>query len=321
MTFRPVSPTVRARAPRRTASLRRATAAAVTLCACALPFVVPTRAGAAPPTAEDREAAKAFVEGQRAFTAGDFRRAASAFETAYARKPHHASLWNAARSWQKAGEDLRAVNLLERYLHEAPPDAPDRDSATAALADVGKRVGRVELHFVGVDEGRLDGEITTVTKVYVAPGEHVMSGSAAGKPVRKVFTVESGQLLSVTLAAPDDKQAAVASPPPPTKAHGLPPWTVAVGGGLVIASGVLSGVSGFDTVDKRDAFLDDPTQPRLDDAFASQTRTNVLLGTTAGVALVTAVIAAFFVDWKAEARTGQALPGAGRNRGWRGALQ
>jgi hypothetical protein len=73
-----------------------------------------------------------------------------------------------------------------------------------------------------------------------------------------------------------------------------------VAGGALAATGLgLTIASGLDTVSKRDAFLADPTQPHLDDAFHSQTRTNVLLACTGGVALVTAVVAAFFVEWKA----------------------
>ena len=70
----------------------------------------------------------------------------------------------------------------------------------------------------------------------------------------------------------------------------------------IVASG-LTIASGFDTVSKRDAFLDDKTQGRLDDAFSSQTRTNVLLGTSIALGVVTGVIALFFTDW-----SGSAIP-------------
>jgi hypothetical protein len=270
-------------------------------------------AGDAPPPAESpaKRAARDFVEGQRAYEVGDYRRAAAAFEAAYAAKPHHDALWNAARSWQKAGEDLRAANLLERYLAEAPPDARDRDSATAALAEVGKRVGRVQLQVVGVTNARLDGEPIRPAIVYVAPGDHVATADANGEPVRKLFSVGAGALVSVTLSPP---------PPPPARSEakarrdatpersaGLSPWFVVGGGALVAAGTALTIVSGLDTLDKRDAFLADQTADKLDAGNASQTRTNVLLASTAGVALVTGVLAAFFVDWSGgAARTGRA---------------
>ena len=48
-------------------------------------------------SAEQRTAAKEFAAGERAFSAGDYRRAAESFEAAYRASPHHAPLWNAAR--------------------------------------------------------------------------------------------------------------------------------------------------------------------------------------------------------------------------------
>ena len=87
-------------------------------------------------SATDKQAAKSFHDGEKAFAAGDYRKAAESFEAAYKAKPHHAPLWNAARSWEKAGEPVRAANLLEKYLQEAPAGARDRDQATAALADL-----------------------------------------------------------------------------------------------------------------------------------------------------------------------------------------
>ena len=56
-------------------------------------------------------------------------------------------------------------------------------------------------------------------------------------------------------------------------------------------------VSGFQTMSKRDDFLGARTQPHLDDAFASQTRTNIFIGTTVGLGVITGVLAVFFTDW------------------------
>src|SRR5262252_769297 len=70
----------------------------------------------------EKRAGVAFSDAQAAFDRGDYRRAGEGFESAYALKRHYASLWNAAQSWQRAGDDLRAVILLDQYLREAPPD-------------------------------------------------------------------------------------------------------------------------------------------------------------------------------------------------------
>src|SRR5688572_23388484 len=104
------------------------------------------------------EAGQDFATGQRAFAAGDYRAAGTAFEEAYKKKPHHASLWNAGRSWQHAGELPRAANLYLRYLGEAPMDARDRDHATEALRDLSTRLARLDVKSSEARELRVDGQ-------------------------------------------------------------------------------------------------------------------------------------------------------------------
>jgi len=251
----------------------------------------------------DREARAAheFEDGQRAFAAKDYVHAGESFEAAYRDKPHYAPLWNAARSWDRAGETVRAANLYWRYLGEAPPDAPDRDQATAALREISARVARIELHAADVTNVRVDGRPFDGSVIYAAGGEHVAAGDSANGPVRRTFLAESGRTTSVTLTPPAKEKPAPPPGPLPDDAgrKPLPPIVAVLGAALTIGAGGLTMASGFDTVSKKHTFLDDPTQPsRLDDAVAAQTRTNVLLGTTLGVALVTGVVAVFFTDWK-----------------------
>ena len=267
----------------------------------------PSLAFAAP---DDRSAARHFVDGQKAFTAGDYAHAGDEFEAAYRDKPHHAPLWNAARSWQRGGEEVRAANLYARYLREAPPDAPDRDQATAALRTLTSRLGRIELHAAGVEKLRLDGKPVEAPVLYVAAGEHVAEADDKGRAIRTVARVSAGELVSVTLA-PEPRSAPLGPPPaplPPGKP--LSPIVPMVGGALTAAAGGFAIVSGLDTRSKRDEFLADRTQARLDDAFSSQTRTNVLIGTTAGLAVISGVIAIFFTDWSGGATTERGVVGA-----------
>jgi hypothetical protein len=264
-------------------------------------FPASRAASAAPPAEADRTAARHFNDGQKAFAAGDYPRAGDEFEAAYRDKPHHAPLWNAARSWQRAGEEVRAANLFARYLREAPADAPDRDQANAALRALTARLGRIEPHAAGVDKLRLDGKNVDAPVVYVAPGEHVAEGDDKGAHVRKVVTVRAGEQISVTVA-PEPKVSPVLGPPrseAPTEParKPLPPLVPLIGGALTAVAGGFTIASGLDTVSKRDAFLGDKTQDRLDTAFSSQSRTNVLLGTTIGLGVVTGVIAVFFTEW------------------------
>ncbi len=276
--------------------------------ALALATMTPPRAAlAAPPAEADRTAARHFADGQKAFAAGDYPHAGDEFEAAYRDKPHHAPLWNAARSWQRAGEEVRAANLFARYLREAPADAPDRDQANASLRALTARLGRIEPHAAGVEKLRLDGKTVDAPVLYVAPGEHVAEGDDGGVRVRKVVTVRAGEQVSVTVA-PDARPSPVLGPPrggepnergPSRKP--LSPIIPVVGGVLTAVVGGLTIASGLDTVSKRDAFLGDKTQDRLDTAFSSQSRTNVLLGTTIGLGALTAVVAVFFTDWSSSA--------------------
>src|SRR5687767_13692883 len=126
----------------------------------------------------DKAGAQAhFSKGQTAFSAKDFMLAAREFEEAYRLEPHHAPLWNAALSWQNAGDNVRAANLLVRYLREAPPGAQDRDAATAALKELSQKLGRIVVYTAGgVTEERIDGVRADHDGVFVLPGEHVILG-------------------------------------------------------------------------------------------------------------------------------------------------
>jgi hypothetical protein len=261
--------------------------------------------------AAGRAAKAQYDEGERAFKKGDFRRAAELFENAYRIFPHHSALWAAARAWIRAGEDVRGANLLEQFLNEAPANAPDRDRATEVITEFEKRVGRIEVLANDVTDVKLDGEPIALPRVWVVPGDHVATADANGKPVRKIVTVAAGDRISVTLEPPPPP----VEPPPPIDrpVRPLPSWVVFAGGGVALLGAGLITISGLDTLQKRNAFIDyaaKSNQPgydsgfaqgRLDDANAAQSRTNVILGATIGVAALTTLAAIFLVDWSSPA--------------------
>jgi tetratricopeptide (TPR) repeat protein len=294
-----------ARAPGVFGAVLLATIAGSAVALPALADTPPAAAGAAAAAAaspEDRrQAAKDFAEGDRAFKDGDFRQAAESYERAYRRVPHHSALWNAARAWHRAGELARAANMYARYLREAPSNARDRNSAQRAVNDLSNRLARLEIHATDVASLKIDGEPLEATSIYVTPGAHVVEGRTHDdKPVREAQTVEPGDVISIALVPPN---AAPPKPPEPVAApvepphHGWSPVIVYFGGALTLALAGITIWSGLDTLQQKDAFDRAPTQNNLDVGHQKQTRTNVLVGATSGVAALTAVTAFVLVDW------------------------
>jgi hypothetical protein len=284
----------------------RVLGAALLVPAMALAAAHPVRAqSVAAASAEDRrQAAKDFADGDRAFKDGDYRQAAESYERAYQRVPHHSALWNAARAWHRAGELSRAANLYARYLREAPSNTRDRNSAQRAMNDLSTRLARIEIHATDVVGVQVDGMSTDAPSVFVTPGAHVVSGHTQdGRPVRQSQSVEAGQVVSIALVPPP---AAGASPPPPPPAaperhasRGWSPIVVYFGGAVTLALAGITVWSGIDTLQQKDAFDKSPTQNNLDVGKQKETRTNVLIGTTVGVAALTAAAAIVLVDWHA----------------------
>ena len=284
---------------------------------CSVARAQPAPARPAQAADAGKNAAREFAEGQRAFAAGDFQRAGEEFEAAYRDKPHHAPLWNAAKSWDSAGESARAAGLYARYLREAPADAPDRDAATAALRAISQRVVKLEIHPAdGVTNVTIDGKPLEGETIYVTPGDHTIDGKKGDKRAHKDQSGKAGDVLSVLLDA-NDAPVVVAPPPvertpdvakderPDHGGHGLSPIFVVIGGALTVAAAGITVWSGVDTLSQKDTFDIERSQQNLDDGRAKQTRTNVLIGVTAGLAVVTGVTAIFFTDWgkKTEAPT------------------
>lgn len=279
-------------------------------------------------TAEDRrEAAKDFAEGDRAFKDGDFRHAAESYERAYQRVPHYSALWNAARSWDHAGEPARAANLYSRYLREAPPRARDRNSAQRLLRALSNRLARLEIHATDVSDVHVDDAPVDAPSVYVTPGAHVVAGKTSdGTVVRQSSDVQAGDVVSISLVPSAAGATASVAPAPPTTSAPGPgaapsattpapdeseqeqapssssrhwsPVFVYFGGAVTLALGGITIWSGLDTMQQKDTFDKNPTQSNLDSGKSKEMRTNVLIGATAAVGVVTGVTALFLIDWK-----------------------
>ncbi|MEZ4407155.1 MAG: PEGA domain-containing protein [Polyangiales bacterium] len=105
------------------------------LVSIALAFALHGGAALSQPTPAARrvEAQRAFAQAEAAFSAGDWRAAAEGFTEANALLPHPHAVFNAARSWERAGEVPRAIEQYARYVAMATTDA-ERTEGEAALA-------------------------------------------------------------------------------------------------------------------------------------------------------------------------------------------
>jgi tetratricopeptide (TPR) repeat protein len=89
------------------------------------------------------EAGLSFAENvelaSRCYKAGQYEPAIAALLRAYAQEPETRLLYNLARAYHKAGQELEALVMYERFL-QAEPRSPRRGEIMAYLLDVRTRV-------------------------------------------------------------------------------------------------------------------------------------------------------------------------------------
>jgi hypothetical protein len=278
---------------------------------------------AAPPKAAvaKAEAAKEFKAGVAAFKRKQYIEAAEHFEKAYLLAPHPSALWNAADAREKAGELANAANLYSRFLDVSAEKDKERYEARQRINHLTLSLGRIELSGpdatdIKIDRGSVPEGLATV---FVDPGDHVVSARVEGKLLSKSVSVPSGAKVMVRLVPqaepkPEPARAAadpLADKPAASARKGLGPGLVYAGAGL---TAVLAGVtlwSGLDTRSKRNAFESNPTAQVYDEGVSAQTRTNILLGTTAAVAAATVLVGVFAVQWRTSEETQVSLTPGG----------
>jgi hypothetical protein len=110
--------------------------------------------------------------------------------------------------------------------------------------------------------------------------------------------VARGQLVDVSLVA-------VPVTPPPDRARdagearggGLPPVvTYVLCGATIVAAGITTW-SGIDVLSQKEQFDRTGADADLDDGLSRQRRTNIVLGVTVGLAVITGVTA-LFTQWR-----------------------
>jgi hypothetical protein len=260
-----------------------------------------------------------FQAGEKAYREGDYREAAEAFEAAYREVHHHVPLFNAARAWAKAGERARAATDYDRFLDIAPAQDPDRPTATTALKQLSDELGQFQIAREGLEEVKVDGADVDGGRVFVAPGSHEIEGKKGDKVGRKTEKVGAGEVVHVRLELPTAEPSAPPIPVYPTPAptpqsapplatspiaeppgrSGWSPTVVAVEGSVTGFALLLTIWSGLNTVAfKHNEFANNQNPDTLGEGVYRERRTNVLLGTTAALGVITGLTALFLVDWK-----------------------
>ncbi|HRG96665.1 MAG TPA: tetratricopeptide repeat protein [Polyangiaceae bacterium] len=316
MSPRPVDERARDRVP------RRATWVAASSLAVALLAAPAARAEEPLPTPDRvRAAEEEYDAGRRAFLADQFEAAATHFENAYRDAPRSQVLRNAIRSREKAGQLARAATLADLALRRYPADPQTRELADEVLASAKGKLYELRVRCVPECGLTADGKVVSVGdarlfSVYLQPGPHSLTfGFGEGRGVQRSIQARAGVSDELAVEPPPVVKApppasgvgeAPRTGPPETapRSSGLSPSVFYVGVGLSLAAGAATAISGVATLSSpgkeavRQGCVGQGTEcPLYQSGLAGETRTNIGLGLTGGVVLLTGVVGLFFTDW------------------------
>lgn len=283
-------------------------------------------------TPDVASAAAAFQEGQRAQLARDFARAAEMFELADGSAPSAAALRSAVRNHQAANHLARAATLALRMQTRDAGDPQSAALAAETLAALTPRLARISLRCnpscaLVVDGAAVSTGARETHELFTDPGEHALEASWGPARTRRApVTAAAGAQVTLILDAPPEPAPTpeppaptpppapvivvaappVVAPPPPPAVVSRRPLGPAVFWSVLGATAVSGGVliwSGVDTLGARDRYVAAPNERAYLDGVGLQTRTNVLIATTATLAAA-AALTAVFTEWSG-ARTAQ----------------
>ncbi len=247
-----------------------------------------------------------YDQGAAAYDAGDYARAAALLGDADALSPNPLVLTLALRAAGKTGDAVLAEDLALRV--DARGASGDLATSAAQTHERCRaKVGRIRvvcdasvvsctarlgsLHWSG-------GEIHAV-----APGivDVAFDGAAAHVRIEVAAGTVADLVQPPAPAAPSRRSLPAVAPAPtptPTRAsHGLPPWVFWTGAITTGALAAASTASAVDAQSHHDAFVASRNVVTQQSGEAAEQRTNVLLGVTVGVAVVTTAIGIFATRW------------------------
>jgi hypothetical protein len=281
------------------------------------------------------EAHEAYERGTRAYRRGDYATAAREYAAADALSPNPVALQAALDSAVLADDPVLGVELIDR-AKGAPRTNALALSILTAQRKFARRTGRIHVAcgasacIASVDGAAMDPARPVVVRV----GAHTVIVDSGGTATTRAVTVGPDEVIEVApaagtaaaaatgsgtatatapAAAPATASAPAAASAPPMSAEsgrGISPVWFYVGLGATGIAGAATIVSGVDTANQHANFTRECPQGSqtgkcatlASNGQSAQTRTNVLLGVTAGLAAVTTVTV-FFVRWH-ETRVG-----------------
>jgi hypothetical protein len=273
----------------------------------------PARADNAAP--DYQAAARAYQDGQTAMHGKAPAEAARLFELADKLAPSPQALRNAIRSNLAASQTTRAATLAlaaqRRYT-----DRETQSLARQVLGATSARLARLSVKCgqpctLVCDGQSVDARPAYQFDLFVDPGTHVVRAKfEAREPVEQEIELDAGERLILSLEAvstsPSDaavpsafsiqSQLADSTRPGAPAAPGAPQWMFWTAAGLTAVSAGAALVSGLDTVQRHDDYLEAPTADGYARGVQSQRRTNLLFLST-GVLGALTVGLAFFTDW------------------------
>jgi hypothetical protein len=246
-------------------------------------------------------AAREYDAGTQAFERREFRLAARAFESADTIAPHARTRYNAALSWDRAGDLPRAADAYSAALDGEGLDQDRVRAARTRLEDLFRKLGALDVRRpVGGKVSVAHVQNAAIpARIHVAPGIHRLSIERAdGTREQREIEVRASERVVLEIAittaplAPVLPSAPRSRPAPAPAAEREPSssrasWGyVALGGAVVLAAGaVFLGVQTFDAIDDFDRSGD-----RDADARARAVRYRALGWTAAGASVACATL-------------------------------
>lgn len=294
-------------------------------------FLAALPAASQPEAAKVRIASQEFEAGARAYKTKDYELAASHFEAADSAVPGAKALRLAMKARSEAGHASRAATHAAQALSRYPNEADLIKLAKEILEKTEPTLHKVSVScaspcVLAVGMRGIPGEATTRWIIYLDPGSATVSASFFGdsKSAQTSIQATAGGKSEVRLE-PEDKDKEPPPKPPVEKPPVMPPPKdpaapetpdpdTSSGSGIspaffiggLVATAAAGGVliwSGIDTQNNpgpdgvRAACAGQGTDcPEYQDGLAKETRTNALIGATAGAGALT-ILFAILTDW------------------------